>query len=95
MLESILFLSLYLLHTWRGELNQEEYYKTLKEVDRTCREPEQKFHMSGISAGMDAQVEVKFVGGGTRMYLGNTTKYREMNAKFGSLLMEMDHETWC
>ena len=32
-LESILFLSLYLPHTWGGELNLEEYHKTLKEVD--------------------------------------------------------------
>ena len=33
-LESILFLSLYLPHTWSGELNFEEYYKTLTEVDK-------------------------------------------------------------
>ena len=40
----------------------------------------QKFHISGIIAGMDAQVEVKphqepFVGGGTRMYRVNTTEF--------------------
>ena len=59
MLESILFLSLYLPHTWCGELNLEEYYKTLKEVDRNMQDIKQKFHISGIIAGMDAQVEVK------------------------------------
>ena len=40
----------------------------------------QKYHISGIIAGMDAQVEVKpnqepFVGGGTRVSRGNTAKY--------------------
>ena len=53
----------------------------------------QKIHISDIIAGMDAQVEVRphqepFVGGGTRMYRGNNTKYCEMEAKFESLFME-------
>ena len=58
-LESILFLSLYLPHTWGGETNLEEYYKTLKEVDRNVQDVKQKFHVSGIIAGMDVRVEVK------------------------------------
>ena len=92
-LESILFLSLYLSHTWSGELNHEEYYETLREVDGTMQDIKQKFHICGIIAGMDAQVEVKphqepFVGGGTRMYRGNNTKYCETEAKFESLFME-------
>ena len=92
-LESTLFLSLYLFYTWGGELNLEEYYKTLKEVDRNMEDIKQKFHISGNSAGMDAQVEEEphqepFVGGGTRMYRGNNAKYCEMKAKFVSLLME-------
>ena len=91
--KSILFLSLYLLHTWSGELNLEEYCKTLREVDENMQDIKQKFHISGIIAGVDAQVEVKphqepFVGGGRKMYLGNNTKYCEMEAKFESLLMD-------
>ena len=93
-LESILFLSLCLPHTWwDGELNLEEYYNTLREVDENMQDIKQKFHVSGIIAGMDAQVEIKphqepFVGGGTRVYRGTNTKYCEMEAKFESLLME-------
>ena len=45
-LASILFPSLHLPHTWSGELNLEEYYKTLSEVDI-----KQNFHMSAIIAG--------------------------------------------
>ena len=91
-LESILSLSLYLPHTWGGETNLEEYYKTLKEVDRNMQDIKQKLHRTGIIAGMDAQVEVKhhqgpFVGGGTRMFRGYTAKYCEMERKFESLLM--------
>ena len=72
-LESILFHSLYLPHTWGGEVTFEEYYKTLKEVDRNMQDVKQKFHTSRVLAGMDAHVEVKphqepFVGGGTRMF---------------------------
>ena len=37
----------------------EEYYKTLKEVDKNLQEVKQKYHISGMIAGMDAQVEVK------------------------------------
>ena len=92
-LESILFLSLYLPHTWCGEANLEEYYKTLKEVDRNMQDNKKNFHISGISAGMDAQVEVEphqepFVGGGTRMHRGSKAKHCEMEAKFESLFME-------
>ena len=80
MLESILFFSLYLPHTWCGEVRFEEYYKTLKEVDRNMQDIKQKFQFSGIIAGMDGQVEVKphqkpFVGGGIRVYRENNTKY--------------------
>ena len=59
MLESILFLSVYLLHTWGGALNLEEYYEKSREVDENMQDIKQKFHISGIIAGMDAQVEVK------------------------------------
>ena len=53
----------------------------------------QKFHISGIIAGTDAQFEVKphqgpFVGGGTRMHHENTAKYCEMEGKFESLNKE-------
>ena len=44
-LASILFPSLHLPLTWSGELNLEEYYKTLSEVDI-----KQNFHMSAIIA---------------------------------------------
>ena len=85
--ESILFLSLSLPHTWSGEVNLEEDCKSLR-----CRSP--KFHISGISAGMDVQVEVKphqepSVGGGSSTYRGYNTKYWKMEAKFESL-NEMD-----
>ena len=78
-LGSILFLSWYLPHTRCGEPNLEEYFKTSKEVDRNMQDIPQKFHLSGITAGLDAQVEVKphqelFVGGGTRIHLGNKAK---------------------
>ena len=64
---------MYLPHTWCGELNLEEYYETLREVDGTMQDIKQKIHISGIIAGVDAQVDVKlhqepFVGGGTRMH---------------------------
>ena len=57
------------------------------------QEVKQKYYISSILAGMDAQVEVKpnqepFVGGGTRMSRGNTAKYCELESKFESLLME-------
>ena len=76
-----------------GELNLEEYHETLREVDETSQDIKQKFHISGIIAGLDAQVEVKphqepFVGGGTRMYCVNNSKSCEMEAKFESLLMD-------
>ena len=82
-LESILFLSLYLPHTWGGEVNLEEHNKTLKEVDRNMQDIKQKLHSSGIIFGVPHQES--FVGGGTRMYRGNNTKYCEMEAKFESL----------
>ena len=68
-LRSILLLSMYLPHTLGGDLNLEDYYKTLKNLDRNMQEVKQKYQISGIIAGMDAQVEVgpnqePFVGGG-------------------------------
>ena len=33
---------MYLPHTWRGEANLEEYYKTLKEIDKNLQEVKQK-----------------------------------------------------
>ena len=70
---------MYLQHTREGETNLDEYYKTLKEIDNNMQETKQEYQISGITAGMDAQVEVKphqepFVGGGTRMSRGNTAK---------------------
>ena len=41
-LGSILFISMYLPHTWGGEANLEEYYKTLKEIDMNLPEVKQK-----------------------------------------------------
>ena len=51
------------------------------------------YQISGLIAGMDAQVEVKarqgpFVGDGTRMSRGSTARYYRMESKFESLLME-------
>ena len=71
----------------------EEYYKTLREVDKNMQSIKQRFRTADIILGMDAQVEVKphqepFVGGGTRMYSGNNAKYCEMEAKFESLFMD-------
>ena len=68
-LERILFLLMYLPHTWAGEANLEEYFQTLKGVDRDMQDIKQKYKISGIIAGMDVQVEVKprqgpFVGDG-------------------------------
>ena len=70
---------MYLRHIWRGETNLEEYYKTLKDLDKKMQEVKQKYHISGITAGMDVQVEVNpkplpFVGGGTRVSRGSTAK---------------------
>ena len=69
------------------------YYKTLKDLNKNMQEIKQKNHISGIIAGMDAQVEVKLrqgplVGDGTRMSRGSITRYFEMENKFESLLME-------
>ena len=50
---------MYLPHTWGGDTNLEEYYKTLKELDRNMQDIEQKYQISGIIAGMDAQAEVR------------------------------------
>ena len=58
-LVSILFLSIYLPHTWSGEPNLEEYYNTLQDLDKNMQEVKQKYQILGITAGMDAQVEVK------------------------------------
>ena len=71
----------------------EEYYKTLKEIDKNLHEVKQKCNISGIIAGMDAQVEVKphqgpFVGIGTRMSSGSTTRYSALESRFEKWLME-------
>ena len=84
---SILFLSMNLPYTWGGLANLEEYYKTLKEIDKNLQEVKQNYHISGIIAGMDAQVEVKphqgpFVGSGTRMSHGSTARLHELESKF-------------
>ena len=91
-LGSILLLSFHLPHACGGETKLEEYYKTLKGLDKNMQEVKQKYKISGIIAGIDAQVEVKpkqepFVGGGTRMSRGNTAKYCGLESKFESLLM--------
>ena len=57
------------------------------------QEVKQKYQISSIIAGMDAQVEVKprqgpFDGDGTRMSRWSTARYDEMESKFESLLME-------
>ena len=44
-LESILFLAMYLLHTWRGEANLEKQCKTLNEVDENMQDLKQKFYI--------------------------------------------------
>ena len=49
-LESILFLSRYLAHTWCGETNLEVYCKTLKEPGRNMQGIKQKYQISGITA---------------------------------------------
>ena len=92
-LGSIFFFSLYLPHTCGGEQHVEEYYKTLKDLDKNMQEVKQKYNILGIIAGIDAQVEVKpnqepFVGGGTRMSRDNTAKFCELESKFESLLLE-------
>ena len=84
---------MYLPHTWGGEANLEEYYKTLKEIDKNLHEVKQKYNISGIIAGMDAQVEVKpqqgpSVGSGTRVSRGSTARYSELESKFENVLME-------
>ena len=62
-------------------------------LTKNIQEVKQKYQVSGIVAGMDAQVEVKprqvpFVGDGTRMSRGNTMRSYEMESKFGTFLME-------
>ena len=84
---------MYLPHTWGGEANLKGYYKTLKELDKNLQEVKQKYHISGIIAGMDAQVEVQprqgsYVGSGTRMSRGSTARYHEMESKFENMPME-------
>ena len=89
----ILFLSMYLPHTWRGEENVEECYKTLKDLSKNMQDVKQEYQISGIIAGMDAQVEVNlnqgpFVGEGTRMSRGNKARYHEVENRCVSLLFE-------
>ena len=62
-------------------------------MDKNLQEVWQKLNMSGIFSGTDAQVEVKpkqepFVGSGTRLSRGSTTRYYELDSKFEILLME-------
>ena len=59
---------------WSGELHLEEYYKTLRDVDKNMQDIKQKFHISGIIAGMD--------------YRGNDTDCCEIEANIEGLLME-------
>ena len=85
-LESILFLSIYMPHTRRDEAKLEDYYKTLNAVDENIQEVKQKFYISGITAGMDAQVEVKphqepFVGGEKESRKGENI-FAKWEAKF-------------
>ena len=89
----ILFLSLYLPHTWGGEENLEEYFKILKHIGKNMQDIKQKYQTTGITAGMDAQVKVKprqgpLVGDGTGMSRGSTLEYCETEDKLESLLME-------
>ena len=77
-----------------GETNLEEYYKTLKEIDKNMQEIKQEYQISGIITGMDAQVEVKphqerSVERGTRMSRGKTAKFCELESKFEGLVMEL------
>ena len=51
-LGSILFLPMYLPHTWSDEVNLEGYHKTLKDLDKNMQEVKQKYHISGIIAEM-------------------------------------------
>ena len=65
----------------------------MKDLDKNLQDVKQKYQISGIIAGIDAQVGVKprqgpFVGDGTRMSRGSTTRYYEMENKFEGLLME-------
>ena len=90
---------MYLPHTWGGEANLEEYYKTLKEIDKNLHEVKQKYNISGIIAGMDAQVEVKpqqgpSVGSGTRVSRGSTARYYELESKFENVLIGVDCKAW-
>ena len=91
-LVSILFLSIYLPHTWSGEANLEEYYNTLQGLDEHARSqaevPDLRHHCwNGCASGGEAEPG-QFVGGGTRMFRGITAKYYELESKCESLLME-------
>ena len=71
----------------------EECYKTLKDLSKNMQDVKQEYQISGIIAGMDAQVEVNpnqgpFVGEGTRMSRGNKARYHEVENRFVSLLLE-------
>ena len=57
------------------------------------QEIKQEYQISGITAGMDAQVDVKphqgpYVGEGTRMSRGNKARYLELENRFESLLLD-------
>ena len=89
----ILFLSVYLPHTWGGEANLEEYYKTFCEIDKNIQEIKRTFYISGVTIGMDAQTEVKphkepFADKNTRRSRRNGTKYWEFEGKFERYFME-------
>ena len=73
--------------TWRGEANLEECYNTLTEIDGHTQGLKQKFKVSRIIAGPDAQVEElphqePCVGSGTILSRGNSILCWEMERKF-------------
>ena len=85
---------MYLQHTREGETNLDEYYQTLKEIDKNMQETKQEYQISGITAGMDAQVEVKphqepFFVEAQECLDATRQKFGELDSKFEALLMEL------
>ena len=96
-LENILFLSMYSPHSWGGEADLEEY-KTPNVVNMNMQDIKQKFYISGIVAGMVAQVEAKphqelFVGGGMRLYRWEPTRAKTNRLDFWKM-SEADLQKW-